>query len=82
MATHMNPKPRKLSAVDKRAINRAAQQNMVQEIQDIETRAHGLGMHVTAHALNRAKNALGWELAGDIVQAGKAARGEERKARK
>lgn len=59
-----------------RKINQAARQNMVQEIQELETRAHGLGMHVTAHALNRAKNALGWELAGDVEQAGKAARDE------
>jgi DhnA family fructose-bisphosphate aldolase class Ia len=69
----MMTKKRVLSADDKVAINRAGQQNMIQEIQEIESRAHALGMHVTAHALNRAKNALGWEIAGDAEQAGKAA---------
>lgn len=57
-------------------VNQAARQNMVQEIQELETRAHGLGMHVTAHALNKAKNALGWELAGEVEQAGRAALNE------
>lgn len=43
------------------------------DIQALESRCHRLGVHVTAHAMNRAKNALGWEMAGDIEQAGKAA---------
>lgn len=73
-----NAKPRKLSKADKLALNRAGQQNLVQDIQEIEDRAHRLGMHVTAHALNRAKNALGWEMVGDPVKAGKAARDERR----
>jgi hypothetical protein len=51
---------------------RAANQQLVEDIQTLESFAHARGMHVTAHALNRAKNALGWELAGDIEQAGKA----------
>lgn len=54
------------------AANRAAQDMLVQELQGLESRAHGMGLHVTGHALNRAKNALGWEIAGDIKQAGKA----------
>lgn len=70
----INPKPRKLSKADKRAINIAATRNLISEIQEIESRAHALGMHVTGHALNRARNALGWELAGDTEQAGKAAK--------
>ena len=45
---------------------------LVGDIQALESRAHRLGVHVSAHALNRAKNALGWEMAGDIDQAGKA----------
>ncbi len=63
---------RKLSAADKKAISLASAQNMIQEIQELESRAHDLGMHVTAHALNRAKNALGWEISGNVEQAGKA----------
>lgn len=58
------------------AANRATHQMLLQELQEIETRAHRLGLHVTAHALNRAKNALGWEIAGNVEEAGKAARGE------
>ncbi len=50
--------------------------NLLDEIQACEDRAHKLGLHVTGHALNRAKNALGWELAGDIEKAGKASRDE------
>jgi hypothetical protein len=67
-------KPRPVTSVLAKAVNHAARQIMVQEIQELETRAHGLGMHVTGQALNRAKNALGWEMAGDMEQAGKAAR--------
>jgi len=69
-------KPRRLTAQDKVAINRAAADNLLRDIQDIEDRAHRLGMTVTAHAINRAKNALGWEIAGDVVRAGKASRDE------
>lgn len=50
-----------------------ARQDFVEEVQALETKAHDLGLHVTGHALNRAKNALGWELAGDIEQAGRSA---------
>lgn len=50
----------------------AANQQLIQDIQTLESLAHARGLHVTAHALNRAKNALGWEIAGDIEQAGKA----------
>lgn len=73
MESFINPKPRKLTKADGEAMNRIAMQNMIQEIQELESRAHGLGIHVTGHALNRAKNALGWEIAGDVEQAGKAA---------
>lgn len=55
---------------------RELQNDLVREVQRVEARAHQLGLHVTAHALNRAKNALGWEIAGDVAQAGKAARDE------
>lgn len=67
-------KPRRLSKADKMALNVAAQRQLIQEIEEIEQRAHRLGMHVTAGALNRAKNALGWETIGDVKRAGEAAR--------
>jgi hypothetical protein len=47
---------------------------LVNEIQRLETLAHKLGCHVTGHALNKAKNTLGWELAGNVAEAGNAAR--------
>ncbi len=74
-------KPRDLTADDKRAINRAAQQVLADEIEEIEQRAHRLGLHVTARGLNNAKNALGWEMAGDLLAAGKAVRGVRPKRR-
>lgn len=49
---------------------------LLEDIQLLETRAHHLGLTVTGHALNNAKNAAGWEMAGNIELAGKAARGE------
>lgn len=49
---------------------------LVAHIQNAETQAHRDGFHVTAHALNRAKNALGYEMAGDVLQAGRASRDE------
>ncbi len=51
----------------------AANQQLLADIQALEGFAHARGFHVTAHALNRAKNALGWEMAGNIEEAGKAA---------
>jgi len=52
----------------------AAQQKLTVDIQALETEAHRLGCHIGAHSLNRAKNAVGWEMAGDRDQAAKAAR--------
>lgn len=72
----INAKPKKLSASDKRAIQNTARKILLQDIQELETRAHDHGMTITAHALNNAKNAAGWELAGETELAGKAARGE------
>lgn len=69
-------KPRKASYKLERAALAAARHALLNELQDLEHRAHGLGLHVTAHALNKAKNALGWEMAGDVEKAGEAARGE------
>jgi hypothetical protein len=48
--------------------DRKAVEGLIGDLQLLEGRAHRLGMHVTAHALNRAKNAAGWELAGDVEQ--------------
>jgi hypothetical protein len=56
--------------------NRELMDNLLTEIEACERRAHKCGALVTAHVLNRAKNALGWEIAGDIEQAGKASRDE------
>lgn len=61
MSTSLKPKMLKV-----------ANQQLIQDIQTLESFAHASGLHVTAHALNRAKNALGWEIAGDVEQAGKA----------
>lgn len=35
------------------------------KIQTLETEAHALGFIIGAHALNRAKNVVGWQMAGD-----------------
>lgn len=50
--------------------------NLLTEIEACEHRAHKCGVHVTARALNRAKNALGWEIAGDVENADRASRDE------
>lgn len=69
-------RPRKLSKAGIKAVEAAARQQLVAEVEDLEQRSHSLGMHVTAHALNRAKNALVWEIAGNVEMAGKASRDE------
>lgn len=66
--------PRKLTKRDVVAINRAAATNLLQDVAEIEDRAMRLGFPVTTRALNRAKNALGWEIAGDVIKADKASR--------
>lgn len=69
-------KPRKLKKSDMVAINRAGNEMMLQEIQELEDRAMRLGMYITSRALNQAKNTLGWEMAGDLLAAGRARRGQ------
>lgn len=54
----------------------AARQKLLAQLQSLETEAHKIGMTATAHAINNAKNACGWEMAGNIVMAGKASRGQ------
>lgn len=56
---------------------RELQNDLIQVVQDAESRAHKLGLHVTGHALNRAKNALGWEIAGNIDQAATTAKAHD-----
>lgn len=51
---------------------------LIAAIQAAESEAHRLGLHCTGHALNNAKNAIGWEIAGNIEAAGMAARNDER----
>lgn len=69
-------RPRRVSRRDEADINRFIQQKLLEDILMLELHAGRLGMHVTARALNQARNALGWEMAGDILAAGRAARGQ------
>lgn len=55
---------------------RELETNLLAEIAACEQRAHQCGMLVTAHSLNRAKNALGWEMQGNVLEAGRASRDE------
>lgn len=55
------------------SMQRAANQQLVADIQTLESFAHARGLHVTAHALNRAKNTMGWEMQGNVDDAAKAA---------
>lgn len=58
----------------------SAKQQLLGEIEALEQEAHRIDAFVTARALNQAKNALGWEMAGNLLAAGKAARGVRPKA--
>ena len=58
--------------------DRKAADQLILDIQALESRAHRLGLHATGHALNSAKNAIGWEMAGEPEKAGMAARGDDR----
>jgi hypothetical protein len=55
----------------------AALVGIVQELQRLESLAHAHQLLVTAQAINNAKNACGWERAGNITAAARAARGED-----
>jgi hypothetical protein len=48
---------------------------LVAAVQAAETEAHALGLHVTAHTINNAKNACGWEFSGNIEVAALASKG-------
>jgi hypothetical protein len=47
-------------------------QTLLHDLTAIEMRANALGLFPAARALNNAKNAIGWQLAGNIEQADKA----------
>lgn len=42
---------------------------VVSKLQEIETEAHSVGLHATAHFINAAKNKCGWEIAGEPEKA-------------
>ena len=54
-------------------------QMVLMEILRIEQRCQALGLIVGARALNQARNAIGWEMAGDDLSASLAAKGERPK---
>jgi hypothetical protein len=49
-----------------------AVQNFILDIQAMQGRAHRLGMVATAHALNKAMNDAGWELAEQVEASNRA----------
>lgn len=49
---------------------------LLAHIEAAEQQAHRDGFHYTAQALNQAKNALGWEMAGNDEAAALAIRGQ------
>ena len=62
-----------LDAALKRSVTKDAHgKALLATLEAAEQTAHRNGFHVTAHAINRAKNALGWELAGNQREAAKA----------
>lgn len=44
-------------------------QLVLRDIEAIELRANRLGLYPAARALNNAKNAVGWQMAGNIAEA-------------
>lgn len=50
-------------------------QSLCADIDACQREAFRLGLQVTGHALNNAKNASGWEMTGDIENAAKASKG-------
>lgn len=51
-------------------------QELIQHIQALEDAAMRNGFPITSRALNQAKNAIGWELAGSIAMADQARAGK------
>lgn len=48
-------------------------QLLLRDLTALEMRANTLGLFPAARALNNAKNAIGWQLAGEIAKADEAA---------
>jgi hypothetical protein len=44
-------------------------QALLRDLTALEMRANALGLFPAARAMNNAKNAIGWQIAGDIAQA-------------
>lgn len=47
-------------------------QLLLRDLTALEMRANKLGLYPAARALNNAKNAIGWQIAGNIDEADKA----------
>lgn len=47
-------------------------QSLLRDMTALEMRANSLGLFPAARALNNAKNAIGWQIAGNIEEADKA----------
>lgn len=47
-------------------------QLLLRDLTALEMRANALGLFPAARALNNAKNAIGWQIAGNIAEADKA----------
>lgn len=47
-------------------------QLLLSDIEAVELRANALGLYPAARALNNAKNAAGWQIAGNIAEADRA----------
>jgi hypothetical protein len=47
-------------------------QTLLRDLTVLEMRAQALGLFPAARALNNAKNAIGWQIAGNIAEADKA----------
>lgn len=47
-------------------------QTLLRDLLALEMRANALGLFPAARALNNAKNAIGWQIAGNIDEADKA----------
>lgn len=48
-------------------------QLLLRDLLELEMRANALGLFPAARALNNAKNAIGWQIAGNIEKADEAA---------
>jgi 3-hydroxy-3-methylglutaryl CoA synthase len=44
-------------------------QALLRDLTALEMRANAMGLFPAARAMNNAKNAIGWQIAGDIAQA-------------